>query len=156
VSKPTDDALEDMITGIGEMSRGELAAQRLSVAYNERSEEDEHSCFSDNTTADIVANAQGIANVVTGDYPGVAAGPGLADLVESRDKDAAVMLAKDVAASVRAARAIPAPFDQSVRDGVPDNSPGRVAMLKTIESLEAQAETIVAGASALGISIEVT
>ena len=67
---PVDEALTNIITGIGELSRGELAGERMSIAYTERSEEDEHSCFSDNTTEDIVANAQGVANVVTGDYPG--------------------------------------------------------------------------------------
>ncbi len=58
-SKDTDEALTDIITGIGEMSRGELAGERMTVAYEERSQEDEHSCFADNTNADIIANALG-------------------------------------------------------------------------------------------------
>ena len=48
-----------IITGIGELTRGELAGERMNVAYEERSQEDEHSCFSDNTTTDLVANALG-------------------------------------------------------------------------------------------------
>ncbi|MBK9559215.1 MAG: iron-regulated protein [Candidatus Microthrix sp.] len=43
---PTDEALTNIVTGVGELSRGELAGERMSVAYTERSEEDEHSCFS--------------------------------------------------------------------------------------------------------------
>ena len=68
VSKDADEAITNMITGIGEMSRGELAGERMTVAYEERSQEDEHSCFSDNTIADIVANAAGIQRVYMGQW----------------------------------------------------------------------------------------
>ena len=68
VGKDADDAITDIITGIGEMSRGELAGERMTVAYEERSQEDEHSCFSDNTNADIIANALGVQRVYSGDY----------------------------------------------------------------------------------------
>ena len=37
VSKDSNAALTDIITGIGEMSRGELAGERITVAYEERS-----------------------------------------------------------------------------------------------------------------------
>ena len=73
-----DEALARIITGAGELSRGELAGERLTVAYEERSQEDEHSCFSDNTTADIIANARGVQSVLTGDY-GSVSGPGVLD-----------------------------------------------------------------------------
>ena len=39
----SDAALTNIITGIGELSRGELAGERMTVAYEERSQEDEHS-----------------------------------------------------------------------------------------------------------------
>ena len=70
-SVDSDEALRRIITGIGELSRGELAGERMTVAYEERSQEDEHSCFSDNTTADIIANAVGIQMVFLGDFGGV-------------------------------------------------------------------------------------
>ena len=79
-----NDALTNIITGIGELSRGELAGERMTVAYEERSQEDEHSCFSDNTVKDIIANARGIQNVWLGDY-GALRGPGLADLVAAEN-----------------------------------------------------------------------
>ena len=59
---PADEALTKIITGAGELSRGELAGERMNVAYEERSQEDEHSCFSDNTTNDLVANATAVAD----------------------------------------------------------------------------------------------
>ncbi len=78
-----------IVTGIGELTRGELAGERMYVAYEQRSQEDEHSCFSDNTTADLLANALGIEMVLTGAYPGGAEGPGLYSLFESSDEAAA-------------------------------------------------------------------
>lgn len=149
-------AMTNIITGIGELSRGELAGERMNVAYTERSQEDEHSCFSDNTTADIVANALGIQMVLTGDYPGDVEGPGVLDAIAAVDEDLAAQLESEVAASVAAVEAIPAPFDQHLRDGVPDSDPGRASVLTGIEALEAQTPTIVAGAEALGLEINVS
>ncbi len=153
---PTDEALTNIVTGVGELSRGELAGERMSVAYTERSEEDEHSCFSDNTTEDIVANAQGVANVVTGDYPGGVTGPGLAQLFAETSVAAAGELVEAVETSVAAAEEIPAPFDQHLRDGVGDDEPGRLAIKTTMDDLSAQTDLIVAQASELGLSVEVS
>ena len=152
-----EDAMSDIITGIGELSRGELAGERMNVAYTQRSHEDEHSCFSDNTTNDIIANASGIAMVLTADYPGVSDdATSVLDVIRAEDGDLADQLAADIDASLAAVRAIPAPFDQHLRDGVADSDPGRASVLAAIEALEAQTPTIVEGADALGISINVT
>jgi putative iron-regulated protein len=151
-----DDALTNIVTGIGELSRGELASQRMNVAYTERSQEDEHSCFSDNTTSDFVNNATGIQRVLTGSYPGGGAGPGLLDLIAAEDGALAAQLQTQVQASVDALKAIPVPFDQHLRDGVPDSDPGRMAVLAGIESLELQTTTIVEAADRLGLSVNVS
>lgn len=150
-----DEAMTKIITGIGELSRGELAGERMNVAYSERSQEDEHSCFSDNTTADLVANAKGIEMVLTGEYPG-ATGPGVLDAIAAVDEDIAEQLRAEVAASVAAVSAVPAPFDQHLSQGVPDSDPGRASILSGIQALEAQTPTIVAGAEALGLQINVS
>ncbi len=92
----TDEALTHIITGIGELIRGELAGDRMTVAYQECSQEDQHSCFSDNTTADIIGNAVGIQMVLTGNYGSVAGveildvaaaviGMGLLEAIEEED-----------------------------------------------------------------------
>jgi putative iron-regulated protein len=150
-----DEALTHIITGIGELSRGELAGERMNVAYAARSQEDEHSCFSDNTTADLIANATGIRMVLTGEYPG-AAGTGVLDAIEAVDRELSATLREQVNASVAAVEAIPAPFDQHLREGVADSDPGRSSVLSGIEALEAQTPTIVAGAEALGLEINVS
>jgi uncharacterized iron-regulated protein len=46
--------------------------------------------------------------------------------------------------------------DRPEQDGVPDDSPGRTAILTTMNSLGDQTDTIVAAATALGLTIEVT
>ena len=146
------EALAMIFTGVGELSSGELAGERMSVAYEERSQEDEHSCFSDNTTSDIVANASGIGAVVNGDY-GDVSGPGLADLLAGTDEALSEELVAAVEESTALAEAIPAPFDQHLGIDVPDDDPGRQSILATIESLQAQAELIAAAATALGIQL---
>jgi putative iron-regulated protein len=146
------ESLAMIITGIGELSSGELAGERMSVAYEERSQEDEHSCFSDNTTSDIVANASGIGAVVNGDY-GDVSGPGLADLLAGTDEALSEELVAAVEESTALAEAIPAPFDQHLGIDVPDDDPGRQSILATIESLQGQAEVIAAAATALGIEL---
>lgn len=53
--------------------------------------------------------------------------------------------------SVRAARAIPAPFDQAVLGN--DTAPGRVAVRRAIKAFQAQADTIAKAAATLGIPL---
>ncbi|HET7846560.1 MAG TPA: imelysin family protein [Acidimicrobiia bacterium] len=155
VALPSEEALGMILTGIGELSRGELAGERLTVAYEEHSQEDEHSCFSDNTTSDIVANAAGIERVYHGSL-GDVAGPGIHALVAAIDADLATRLEEEIAASVAAAESIPAPFDQSLAPGVPDDDPGRVAIQETILALELQSETMVEAADLLGLELNLS
>ena len=155
VGKDADSAITNIITGIGEMSRGELAGERITVAYEERSQEDEHSCFSDNTTADIVANALGVQRVYLGQY-GDVSGPGIKDLIATEDEALAESLANEINRSVVLARSIPAPFDSWLIQGLPDGDPGRRAVLATIVALENQTDTIVTAAQQVGITITVS
>ena len=128
----SDAALANIITGIGELSRGELAGERMTVAYEERSQEDEHSCFSDNTTADIVGNARGIQMVFSGKY-GAVSGPGVEALVAITNPELAGQLATEIDRSVALAEVIPSPFDLHLRDSIANNDPGREAVLRTID-----------------------
>lgn len=156
LASPAEEAVVKIITGIGELSRGELAGERMNVAYAERSQEDEHSCFSDNTTRDIIANALGIQMVLLGEYPGGVSGTGVLDLVAAKDSGLADRLRSEVSAGLTTLKAIPAPFDQHLREDLSDDEPGRRSILSGIEALEAQTETIVAAASAMGVSINVS
>jgi len=156
VKRPVNDALSAMITGIGELSRGELAGERMSVAYDKRDQEDEHSCFSDNTTADLSANASGIANVWLGSYLGVPEGPGLAELVATVDSDLAAKVTDEISDSVLEISTIPAPFDQNLTADAPDDGDGRTAIKTAIDDLGKQTDSIVAAAKAIGVTVEVS
>ena len=155
VAMDVDAALNNIITGIGELSRGELAGERMTVAYEERSQEDEHSCFSDNTNADIIGNARGIQMVYTGDY-GIISGPGVMDLVAVVNEDLAVSLNREIGRSVALAEGIPSPFDRHLRGNIPNDDAGRQSVLRTIESLEGQTDSIVSAAQQIGIIISVS
>ncbi|MEM1023011.1 MAG: imelysin family protein [Myxococcota bacterium] len=62
--------LIQILAGMGNLSEGELAGERMQIALSANSQEDEHSCFSDNTHRDIVLNAEGVRFVYMGSYPG--------------------------------------------------------------------------------------
>jgi putative iron-regulated protein len=146
------ESVRKMLVGLGSLSRGELAGERLEVALASQDQEDEHSCFSDNTHRDAVANATGIQNVWLGQFKrrdgSQVQGPGLRDLVAARDAAVAEKTTKQIATSVAAAQAIPAPFDQAIKVG----NPGRAKIQATIDSLTQQSKDIVEAASALGIT----
>ncbi|MBN2896809.1 MAG: imelysin [Campylobacterales bacterium] len=65
----TDAALKAIFGGMGVFLKSELANERIAVAVLTPSEEDEHSCFSDNTHRDILLNFQGFTNVMRNQYP---------------------------------------------------------------------------------------
>lgn len=148
------ESLRRLIIGLGSLSRGELAGERMEVALNTQDQEDEHSCFSDNTHRDIVNNSLGIRNVWTGKYRRrngtELAGPSLQDLVAERDAALAARSGEQIANSVRAAEAIHAPFDREIVGG--DDAPGRKRVRATIDSLVQQAKDLVLAANAIGIT----
>ena len=146
------ESVRKIIVGMGSLSRGELSGERMEVALNSQDQEDEHSCFSDNTHRDIVTNAQGIQNVWLGQYKkrdgSLLQGPGVRDLVAAKKGDLAEKTTAQLASSVAAAEAIPAPFDRAIGKG----AAGRPAVEKTIASLVAQSKLLVESASAVGIA----
>ena len=147
-------SVRKIIVGMGSLSRGELAGERLEVAMNTQDKEDEHSCFSDNTHRDVVTNAQGIANVWLGSYKrldgSLLQGASLKDLVAAKNAALADKVSKQIAQSVANATAIQAPFDREIV-GAKD-APGRIRVQKTIDSLVQQSKDITEAAAALGIT----
>jgi putative iron-regulated protein len=82
--------LATMLTGIGSLSYGELAGERMKLGLMLHDPEEEHDCFSDNTHWSHYYDALGIRNVYTGRYTRidgrVVAGPSLSDVVAVADK----------------------------------------------------------------------
>lgn len=152
--KGGQESVRKMLVGLGSLSRGELAGERLEVALNSQDQEDEHSCFSDNTHRDAVTNARGIQNVWLGEYKradgSVVKGASLRELVAAKDAALADKATKQIAASVAAAEGIQAPFDREIIGG--KDAPGRQRIQKTVDSLTQQSKDLVATANAIGIT----
>ncbi len=144
------DAVTKMLTGMGAMANAELAGERMTVAYKNRGQEDEHSCFSDTTNADVRGNALGIENVYLGRYDS-SDGPGLDELVRKVDPALDDQMKRELATTSAALEAMQSvPFDAAI--AAPDGSPERQNVLKVIQALKAEAQTIARIGAALGIS----
>src|SRR5262245_5107037 len=144
VAMPPDEALASMLKGLGILSGAELAGERLTVPYETKEQEDEHSCFSDMTHRDLAFNALGIQNVFLGRYVRVNGerieGRGFRDLLAGVDPALAKTLEQQIGESVAAANALPPPFDRAIQ-GI-DTAPGRIAVKRLITALRAQADSI--------------
>lgn len=153
---PANEALARVLRGLGAFSGPELAGERLTVAYETKEQEDEHSCFSDNTHNDFIYDSLGVQNFYLGRYTRTdgtrLTGPGLHDLLKAANPKLAARLAREIEAGVAAARAIPAPFDQAILGA--DSRPGRKAIKRAIAAFWAQSRTIVEAATALGITLK--
>lgn len=77
--------LTAIVTGIGSLSYGELAGERMKLGLMVHDPEEEHDCFSDNTHYSHYYDVQGMVNVYSGSYTRVdgstVSGPGLSALV---------------------------------------------------------------------------
>ena len=137
-----------ILTGIGELTRGELAGERMDVAYEQRSQEDEHSCFSRQHDRRHPGQRPGHRDGAHRPLSGRRRRSRPADRCSRPPTPTlAAALREAVDASVADLEAIPAPFDQHLVDGVPDDDPGRASVLAAIEALEAQADALVAAAA---------
>lgn len=72
LARKYDNALRQIMYQMGSLALGELASERMQVAFVTGSTEDEHECFSDLTHLSYANNARGIQNVFNGSYQTVA------------------------------------------------------------------------------------
>lgn len=84
-----DAGIAAILTGMGSLSYGETAGERMRLGVMLNDPEEEHSCFADNTHNDHFYNGVGIQSVYLGSYTGidgtVTSGPSLSDLVAEAD-----------------------------------------------------------------------
>ena len=84
-----DAGIVAMITGMGSLSYGEQAGQRMRLGLMLNDPEEEHDCFSDNTHNSHYYDGKGVQNVYLGRYERidgtVVEGPGLSTLVSAVD-----------------------------------------------------------------------
>ncbi|MFP6844562.1 MAG: imelysin family protein [Thalassolituus sp.] len=165
--------LAEILTGMGTLSEGELAGERMQIAFSANSQEDEHSCFSDNTHRDIWLDAEGVSNSYYGEYAGydsdldgvddvttnAVSGYGIDDFLADAGATAdASALATALTTTATHYTAI----DTSARAGSPfdvqimtENFNSDSAVYKTIVALNAQANLIADLAESLNIETSV-
>ncbi|PIE74189.1 MAG: imelysin [Deltaproteobacteria bacterium] len=113
-------AIKQIAGGMGMFLKSELANERIAVAVLTPSEEDEHSCFSDNTHRDIVANYDGFKNALFGTYKGNKVGEAFIDKVSAEDKakiEALVKTIDEQVAEVDKIATTKAHFDYQIQPG---------------------------------------
>ena len=153
-----------MLNGMGSLSYGELAGERMQLGLMLHDPEEEHDCFSDNTHNSHYDDARGIYNVYHGRYTridgSVVEGPSLAALVRAAAPDvdaemrtrldataAAMQRLKDTADSGAMA------YDQMLGESNPE---GNAIVQEAVDALKAQTRTIEQAAVALGVeSLEI-
>jgi putative iron-regulated protein len=151
VELPLEESLAKVMRGIGALAGGELAGERINVAFETKEQEDEHSCFSDNTHKDIANNFFGIEAVYFASFSGD--GPSLDDMIEARDPALAQTLRTRFADLHAQMDQLPAPFDQAIAGA--DTTPGRTALRQVIAELRALSDDLVAAADVLGFGLNV-
>ena len=167
----TDQSLAKILEGMGRMAFGELAGERINIARVTGDQEEEHSCFSDNTHRDIYLNVVGIQNMYLGDYDplstqdyeehrlgiftSVYTGPGIYDLLMSADPGLAYELKMSIEEALAEAAEIDAlakgakPFDVQIAQGTP-------AVRQIIVELVDVTENIARAITALGLDDLIT
>lgn len=150
------EAIADLLTSMGSLAKAELSGERMAVAYSHRDQEDEHSCFSDNTSVDLLGNGLGIQNVWLGRY-GSLDGVGLEDVVAAIDVALAQKTSADVAVVVAKLQALAdlqkagTPFDVIIT--APDGDPNRALVLEAIQALKTVATDVEKAAAELGLKL---
>ena len=152
------EGLATIITGMGSLSYGELAGERMKLGLLLHDPEEEHDCFSDNTHNSHYYDALGIRNIYLGEYRRVdgstLSGPSLSSLVAAVSPEADRTLRAGLDATmaamtkmVKAAEAGEA-YDQMIGEG---NPAGNALVQAAIDGLTTQTGAITAAAGALGL-----
>ena len=161
---PATGQIAVMLNGMGSLSYGELAGERMQLGLMLHDPEEEHDCFSDNTHNSHYDDARGIYNVYHGRYRridgSVVEGPSLASLVRAAAPDvdaemrarldataAAMQRLKDTADSGAMA------YDQMLGESNPE---GNAIVQEAVDALKAQTRVMEQAAVALGVeSLEI-
>ena len=130
------EGLRRIMTGMILLAGFETGSERLQPALDNKSQEDEHSCFSDNTHRDMIQDVQGVMNVWKGSYTKLDGskieGTGIYDVINEQDADLATKIDGQLTAALDAANALVVPFDQEIAEG---NTDGNARVQATITAL---------------------
>jgi len=143
VAAPPEEGLRRILTGMIVLSGFETGGERLQTALDSGDQEDEHSCFSDNTHRDMVQDVRGVQNVYLGRYQRLdgseVTGTGLREVVAAADPALADSLEARIAESLTLAEALVPPFDREIAT---DNAEGRARVQALVISLREQEDLL--------------
>lgn len=151
--------LATILTGMGSLSYGELAGERIRLGLMLNDPEEEHDCFSDNTVNSHYHDGLGIRNVYLGQYQRVdgstLSGPSLSELVAAADPAVDRQLKSELDASVAALDALRVAakggmaYDQMLARG---NAEGEALIMGAVDSLITQTRSIERAVTVLGLA----
>jgi putative iron-regulated protein len=155
--------LATILTGLGSLSYGELAGERMKLGLLLHDPEEEHDCFSDNTHNSHYYDQAGMVAIWNGSYTRVdgskVEGPGIADLAAERTGDAKAKvdaLLADTTAKLKAikdsADGGAMAYDQMLAEG---NEKGAAMVQAAVDALVAQTRGIEAVVGGIGVEIKV-
>jgi putative iron-regulated protein len=154
--------LTAIMTGLGSLSYGELAGERMKLGLMIHDPEEEHDCFSDNTHASHFLDALGIRNVYLGTYRRIdrslVSGPSVSDLVKAKAPEVDAEVRAKLDATMEAMNALylraltTESYDQMIGEG---NDEGNAVVQRVIDALLEQTKAIERAVAALDLkSIE--
>ncbi len=160
LSGDPDAGLVAMLTGMGSLSYGELAGERIKLGLMLHDPEEEHDCFSDNTHFSHYYDQQGVINVYSGSYTRVdgrvVSGPSLANLVAAKDgsvdrdlRDKLTASKAAMQAMVERAQTVEA-YDQMIGEG---NAEGNAVVEAVVRALTEQTRSIERAVAVLDLSV---
>jgi putative iron-regulated protein len=155
--------LATILTGLGSLSYGELAGERIKLGLLLHDPEEEHDCFSDNTHNSHYYNQVGMINIYTGNYErldgSTVSGPGLADYAETRASEANAKVLDQMKQTLAAmqkmkdkADAGDMAYDQMIGAG---NTEGNQIVENVVDQLVAQTRALEGVVNELDLSIEI-
>lgn len=140
-----NDSLIAIFTGLGSLSYGEMAGERMKLGLLLNDPEEEHDCFSDNTHNSHFYDVVGIENVYLGRYKRIdgstVSGPSVSDLVRAKSVEIDDRVRAALAETVKKMSELKAraeskeAYDQMIGEG---NAEGNAVVEAAINSLIAQ------------------
>lgn len=150
--------LARILTGMGSLSYGELAGERMKLGVMLHDPEEEHDCFSDNTHWSHFNDAKGIQNVYLGRYQRVdgtlVEGASLSDLVKAKDAALDTKMRSDLSHTLAKMQALVdsarngEAYDQMLGEG---NEAGNARVMAAVNALVDQTRTIEKVVGTLGL-----
>ena len=144
--------LSQVFTSLATLSAFEMASERMGTALDSGDQEDEHSCFSDNTHRDFITNQMGIMNVFFAKYQ-TYHGISPKEILEKHDAKLANEITQAMKNTAKALTNIPFPIDQVLASE--KDSESRQKMEAAVTALNKQAELLVEAGKKLKIDVNI-